>query len=220
MGVAATAAVWRCARHSRKLRPDARSHQLAAGAQPQERLTHEHRIHHHPRYRHCRCRGCGRLAVAQEEGQSGITAGAGNTAQRGPGIKAPDGRRLCRLVLRGWLAGIPIKPYELPAHIKGYGANGAYDRDKYDPRFYDALAQRIVAADGTFVDIATLTRVFPDGTSDKIAPTTMRQWLYGLSIDPASAASMGLLAQAMIDAPRSLGQRSPGAGQGDFGGGS
>ena len=35
-----------------------------------------------------------------------------------------------------------------------------------------------------------------------------------------SAASMGLLAQAMIDAPRSLGQRSPGAGQGDFGGGS
>ena len=120
----------------------------------------------------------------------------------------------------GWLAGIPIKPYELPAHIKGYGANGAYDRDKYDPRFYDALAQRIVAADGTFVDIATLTRVFPDGTSDKIAPTTMRQWLYGLSIDPASAAGMGLLAQAMIDAPRSLGQRSPGAGQGDFGGGS
>ena len=120
----------------------------------------------------------------------------------------------------GWLAGMPIKPYELPAHIKGYGANGAYDRDKYDPRFYDALAQRIVAADGTYVDIATLTRVFPDGTSDKIAPTTMRQWLYGLSIDPASAASMGVLAQAMIDAPRSLGQRSPGAGQGDFGGGS
>ena len=120
----------------------------------------------------------------------------------------------------GWLAGMPIKPYELPAHIKGYGANGAYDRDKYDPRFYDALAQRIVAADGTFVDIATLTRVFPDGTSDKIAPTTMRQWLYGLSIDPSSAASMGLLAQALLDAPRSLGKRSLGAGQGDFGGGS
>ena len=72
----------------------------------------------------------------------------------------------------------------------------------------------------TFVDIATLTRVFPDGTSDKIAPTTMRQWLYGLSIGPASAAGMGLLAQALIDAPRSLGKRSLGAGQGDFGGGS
>ena len=37
---------------------------------------------------------------------------------------------------------------------------------------------------------------------------------------PPSAANMGLLAQAMIDAPRSLGQRTPGAGQGDFGGGS
>ena len=120
----------------------------------------------------------------------------------------------------GWLAGMPIKPYELPAHIKGYGANGAYDRDKYDPRFYDALAQRIVAADGTFVDIATLTRVFPDGTSDKIAPTTMRQWLYGLSIDPSSTASMNLLAQTLLNAPRSLGKRSLGAGQGDFGGGS
>ena len=94
----------------------------------------------------------------------------------------------------GWLAGMPIKPYELPAHIKGYGANGAYDRDKYDPRFYDRLAERIVASDGTFVDIATLTRHFPDGTSDKVAPTTIRQWLYGLSIDPASAANMGLLA--------------------------
>lgn len=120
----------------------------------------------------------------------------------------------------GWLAGMPIKPYELPAHIKGYGADGVYDRDKYDPRFYDPATERIVAADGTFVDIATLTRHFPDGTSDKLAPATIRQWLYGLSIDPASAAGMGLLAQAMIDAPRSLGQRTPGAGQGDFGGGS
>lgn len=120
----------------------------------------------------------------------------------------------------GWLAGMPIKPYELPAHIKGYGANGAYDRDKYDPRFYDPLAERILAKDGTYVDIATLTRRFPDGTSDKLAPATIRQWLYGLSIDPASAANMGLLAQAMIDAPRSLGQRTPVAGQGDFGGGS
>ena len=120
----------------------------------------------------------------------------------------------------GWLAGMPIKPYELPAHIKGYGANGAYDRDKFDPRFYDPLAERILAKDGTFVDIATLTRHFPDGTSDKVAPKTMRQWLYGLSIDPASAAGMGLLAQAMLDAPRSLGRRAPGAGQGDFGGGS
>ena len=118
----------------------------------------------------------------------------------------------------GWLAGMPIKPYELPAHIKGYGADGAYDRDKYDPRFYDPATERIVAADGTFVDIATLTRHFPDGTSDKVAPKTMRQWLYGLSIDPASAANMGLLAQAMIDAPRSLGRRTPGAGQGAFGG--
>lgn len=120
----------------------------------------------------------------------------------------------------GWLAGMPIKPYELPAHIKGYGADGAYDRDKFDPRFYDPLAERILAKDGTFVDIATLTRHFPDGTSDKVAPTTIRQWLYGLSIDPASASNMGLLAQAMLDAPRSLGQRTPGAGQGDFGGGS
>ena len=120
----------------------------------------------------------------------------------------------------GWLAGMPIKPYELPAHIKGYGANGAYDRDKFDPRFYDPLAERILAKDGTYVDIATLTRHFPDGTSDKVAPATMRQWLYGLSIDPASAANMGLLAQAMIDAPRSLGRRTPGEGQGDFGGGS
>ena len=120
----------------------------------------------------------------------------------------------------GWLAGMPIKPYELPAHIKGYGENGLYDRDKYDPRFYDPATERIVAADGTFVDIATLTRHFRDGTSDKVAPETMRQWLYGLSIDPASAAGMGLLAQAMLDAPRSLGRRTPGEGQGDFGGGS
>ena len=57
-------------------------------------------------------------------------------------------------------------------------------------------------------------------TQPSAAPTTMRQWLYGLSIDPASAAGMGLLAQALIDAPRSLGKRSLGAGQGDFGGGS
>ena len=35
-----------------------------------------------------------------------------------------------------------------------------------------------------------------------------------------SAAGMGLLAQALIDAPRSLGKRSLGEGQGDFGGGS
>lgn len=118
----------------------------------------------------------------------------------------------------GWLAGMPIKPYELPAQIKGYGADGAYDRNKFDPRFYDPATERIVAADGTYVDIATLTNVFPDGTSDKVAPTTIRQWLYGLSIDPASAANMGLLAQAMIDAPRSLGRRTPGEGQGDFGG--
>ena len=120
----------------------------------------------------------------------------------------------------GWLAGMPIKPYELPAHIKGYGENGLYDRDKYDPRFYDPATERIEAADGTFVDIATLTRHFPDGTSDKVTPMLMRQWLYGLSIDPASAAGMGLLAQAMLDAPRSPGQRTPGAGQGVFGGGS
>ena len=65
---------------------------------------------------------------------------------------------------------------------------------------------------------ATLTRHFPDGTSDTLAPATIRQRLYGLSIDPASAAGMGLLAQAMIDAPRSLGQRTLGAGQGSFGG--
>lgn len=36
----------------------------------------------------------------------------------------------------GRLAGVPIKPYELPAHIKGYGAGGRYDRNKYDPTFY------------------------------------------------------------------------------------
>ena len=114
----------------------------------------------------------------------------------------------------GWLAGMPIKPYELPARIKGYGANGAYDRDKYDPRFYDALAQRILA----LVIVAAVAVVA--WRLRKIAPTTMRQWLYGLSIDPSSAASMGLLAQALLDAPRSLGKRSLGAGQGDFGGGS
>ena len=118
----------------------------------------------------------------------------------------------------GWLAGMPIKPYELPAHVKGYGLGGAYDRDKYDPRFYDPAKERILGTDGTYVDIATLTRHFPDGTSDTLAPATIRQWLYGLSIDPASAAGMGLLAQAMIDAPRSLGQRTLGAGHGSFGG--
>ena len=49
---------------------------------------------------------------------------------------------------------MPIKPYELPAHIKGYGANGTYDRNKYDPRFYDPITERIVASDGTYIDIA------------------------------------------------------------------
>ena len=44
--------------------------------------------------------------------------------------------------------------------------------------------------------------------------------ILALVIDPASAAGMGLLAQALIDAPRSLGKRTLGEGQGDFGGGS
>mgnify|MGYP006934757827 CR=1 FL=1 len=47
---------------------------------------------------------------------------------------------------------------------------------------------------------------------------TKREFMQVLTA--ASAAGMGLLAQALIDAPRSLGKRSLGAGQGDFGGGS
>ena len=118
----------------------------------------------------------------------------------------------------GWLAGMPIPPYTLPAGATGYGPDGRYDKDRYDPRHFDAVNERIVAADGTYIDVRSLTRYYPDGSTDRLSREQMRQYLYGLSIDPASMVGRGLLSQAMLTAPRSIGRTGPGAGQGAFGG--
>lgn len=120
----------------------------------------------------------------------------------------------------GYMAGVPIRPYTLPAGAKGYGAGGEYDKNAFDPAFYDATRERITAANGTYVDVPGLKVVFSDGTTSAVTREQMRAWLYGLSIEPSSVNTSGpggLLALAMLNAPRSLDKASPGAGQGTFG---
>lgn len=120
----------------------------------------------------------------------------------------------------GALAGVPIHPYTLPTGAKGYGAGGAYDKNAYDPAFYDATRERINAANGTCVDVPGLKVVFTDGTTSAVTREQMRAWLYGLSINPSSVNTSGpggLLALALLNAPRSLDKVKPGAGQGSFG---
>lgn len=106
----------------------------------------------------------------------------------------------------GRLAGVNMQPYKLPAGVRGYGPGGTYDANKFDPRYYDAANERLIASDGHWVDVRTLTRHYPDGTTQALndAPA-MRQWLYGLSIDPDSIDKTDVLALAMVNAPRSKG---------------
>lgn len=116
----------------------------------------------------------------------------------------------------GRLGSTPIPPYKLPAGARGYGPGGTYDSHSFDPRFYDPATRCILGSDGTFVDVEQLTRHYPDGSMDKIAPETMRQWLYGLSLDPASVPG-DLLSLALVNAPRQISRASLGAGDGSFG---
>lgn len=106
----------------------------------------------------------------------------------------------------GVLNGVNMQPYKLPAGVRGYGPGGTYDANKFDPRYYDAANERLIAPDGHWVDVRTLTRHYPDGTTQALndAPA-MRQWLYGLSIDPDSIDKSDVLALAMVNAPRSKG---------------
>lgn len=119
----------------------------------------------------------------------------------------------------GKLAGVNMQPYKLPAGVRGYGPGGTYDANKFDPRYYDAANERLITPDGHWVDVRTLTRHYPDGTTQALndAPA-MRQWLYGLSIDPDSIDKSNLLALAMVNAPRAK-QPPSGSGHGSFGGG-
>ena len=120
----------------------------------------------------------------------------------------------------GNLAGAPIKPYDLPAGVRGFGPGGRYDPHALDPRYFDAANERILADGGGYVDVRALQFVFSDGSTSPASRTQMRAYLYGLSIDPASVqiGQTGLLAQATLSAPRSIGRGAPGAGQGSFGG--
>ena len=120
----------------------------------------------------------------------------------------------------GFLLGTPIKPYQLPLGVRGYGPDGAYDPQSLDPRYYDPVRARILGDNGVYVDVATSRFIYPDGGSSPVAATQMRMFLYGLSIDPASVhiGQGDVTAHAMLTAPRSLGRHRPGAGQGGFGG--
>ncbi len=119
----------------------------------------------------------------------------------------------------GTLAGKEVYPYKLPASVRGYGPGGAYDKDCFDPRAFDAASERIIGPDGTYVDVRTLTRHHADGSTAAIEPMTMRQWLYGLTIDPASVPKDDLLAMGMVTAPRAYLREHAYNGPGAFGGG-
>lgn len=121
----------------------------------------------------------------------------------------------------GAMAGVPIHAYTLPAGATGYGPGGVYDRNAFDPAFYNAAMERITAATGTYVDVPGLKIVFSDGTTSAVTREQMRAWLYGLSISPNSVNTSGpggLLALALLNAPRSLDKALPEVGQGSFGG--
>lgn len=105
----------------------------------------------------------------------------------------------------GVLNGVNMQPYKLPAGVRGYGPGGTYDSHSFDPRFFDATRERLIAPDGHYVDVRTLTRHYPDGSTAKVDAPAMRQWLYGLSIDPDSIDKTDVLALAMVNAPRSKG---------------
>ncbi len=119
----------------------------------------------------------------------------------------------------GHLGAAVAYPYKLPAYAKGYGPNGEYDKNKFDPRAFDAKSERIIGPDGTYVDVRTLTRHHADGSTAQIEPMTMRQWLYGLTIDPVSVPKDDLLAQGIVTAPRAYLREHAYTGPGSFGGG-
>lgn len=119
----------------------------------------------------------------------------------------------------GTLNGNVVYAYKLPSGVRGYGPGGVYDKDRFDPRAFDAATERIIGPDGTYVDVRTLTRHLTDGSVVSIEPMTMRQWLYGLTIDPASVPKGDLLAQGIVTAPRAYLWEHAYTGPGAFGGG-
>lgn len=119
----------------------------------------------------------------------------------------------------GTLNGKVVYAYKLPTGVRGYGPGGVYDKDCFDPRAFDAASERIIGPDGTYVDVRTLTRHLTDGSVVSIEPMTMRQWLYGLTIDPASVPKDDLLANGMVTAPRAYLREHAYSGPGAFGGG-
>lgn len=118
----------------------------------------------------------------------------------------------------GFLDGVPTYAYKLPTGVKGYGPNGTYDKNAYDPRAFDAARERIMGKGGNYVDVATLTHHYPDGSTDTVDRKTMRQWLYGLSIDPACVNKNDLLAMGIVTAPRAYLRADAYTGPGAFGG--
>lgn len=112
-----------------------------------------------------------------------------------------------------------VYPYKQLVPLRGYGPGGEYDPTKFDPRAFDAASERIIGPDGTYVDVRTLKRHHADGSTASIEPMTMRQWLYGLTIDPASVPKDDLLAQGIVTAPRAYLREHAYTGPGAFGGG-
>lgn len=119
----------------------------------------------------------------------------------------------------GTLDGRVVYAYKLPTGVVGYGPGGAYDKDKYDPKAFDAALERIIGTEGHYVDIRTRTKHYPDGSTEKFEPMTIRQWLYGLSIDPACVPKSDLLGQGIVIAPRGYLRAGTYNGPGSFGGG-
>ena len=119
----------------------------------------------------------------------------------------------------GTLAGKVVYAYKLPAGVRGYGPGGAYDKNSFDPRAFDATTGRLLGTKGHYVDVLTLTRHYPDGSTEVVEPMTMRQWLYGLTIDPACVPKNDLLGQGIVIAPRGYLRAGTYNGPGSFGGG-
>lgn len=119
----------------------------------------------------------------------------------------------------GHLGTATVYPYKLPAGVKGYGPDGAYDKDCFDPRAFDAARERIIGTGDNYVDVRTLTRHLASGEIASIEPMTMRQWLYGLTIDPACVPKNDLLGQGIVIAPRGYLRGGEYTGPGSFGGG-